>query len=252
MVSGVFAAETVQISLGVREQDPNTLALYTPGSFYMAGNPAGLGIEWFSLDVQTLVLDGTWQQFTFNIDPASISAASFTGDGLISADKGIFEHIRIKSNGYAHNITLWTDQVRLQYDPTGIPPPQNVLVSTFAGYADNLEVMFQEPGFSGSTSANLDLTGPNFSGIDNTVGYDDTHSVRAQFRFIDNALTRWLRYTTYLAPTTKPESNPVVAEVGGPGNMYVSSTLTFWMMGIPEPSTLLLLGVGALALFRRR
>lgn len=254
-------AISLQISLGVRE--PTGTAAITDAEFaagFLPRNPAG-GIEWFSLDAQRLVLDGTWRQFTFDISAAGISVPSFTGDSLISADRGILEHIRIRSNGFTHSnhpITLWIDNIVHTYDPVGIPPPVTRVISTFANdvtnpgnpYPDGKEVMFQEPGFSGSTSGNL-APPPNFSGIDNGVGQDDLHSVRSELRFKDGADTRWVRLTTYYFATV-PESNPILAEAGGPGGLYTSSTLTFWMRGIPEPGSLLLLGLPALALLRRR
>jgi len=249
LVSSAFAVPFVKISLGVREVTGGLLDSYSPGQFYMAGNPSGQ-IEWYQLDEQVLWLDGTWQQFTFHLDPAHISQPSFTGDSVPNVDKVILEHIRFRSNGWAFlPISIWIDEIQHTFDPAGIPPPQSVLISTFTGYADNTEVMFQEPRFSGSTSGNLALT-PNFSGIDNAVGHDDSHSVRTEFQWVDTLDTRWLRLTTYLVPSTKPESNPVLAQVRD-GGAYAASTVTFWMRGIPEPASLVLLGLGALLVRRR-
>ncbi len=247
-------APTVKISLGLRET-PTLQAV--PGDFAGTAGHSGQ-IEWFNKDEQTLVLDGTWQMFTFDVSAAAIAAAGLTGNGIVESDLGVLEHLRILSDGYPWDITLWIDEIRNIYDPAGPPPVINKLISTFDGlagnggvpYADGTEVMFQEPRFSGSTSGNLALL-PNFAGIDNTVGRDDSSSVKVQFRFVDNAPTRWVRLTTFLAPATKPESNPVLAEAGGPNGLYASSTVTVWLRGIPEPASLLLIGLGA-ALLRKR
>jgi len=252
MAVPAMAVPTVQISLGVRETgQTGNIGDFMPN--------AGGQIEWFDYDVQTLVLDGTWQQFTFDISNTGITTSPlFTGYGSISQDRGTLEHIRIKSTGY-RTPTLWVDEIRNIYDPAGPPPVVDQLISTFADdvtnpgnpYPDGTEVMFQEPGFSGSTNANYDLSGPNKSGIDNTVGYDDSHSVKIEFWFIDNDPSRWIRLTPYLAGGN-PEANPLLAEAGGPTAAYASSMVTFWMMGIPEPATLALLALGGLAVLRRR
>ncbi len=248
------SAPTVKISLGLRET-PTLQAV--PGDFVGSAGHSG-EIEWFNKDEQTLVLDGTWQMFTFNISAAAIASPGLTGDGIVETDIGVLEHLRILSTGYPLEITLWIDEIRNIYDPAGPPPPINKLISTFDGaagnggvpYADGTEVMFQEPRFSGTTAANLATT-PNISGIDNTVGRDDNSSVKVQFRFVDDQPTRWLRLTTFLAPPTKPESNPILAVAGGPTGRYTSSTVTIWLRGIPEPASLLLIGLGA-ALLRKR
>ena len=110
------------------------------------------------------------------------------------------------------------------------------------------EVMFQEPGFSGSTGGNIQPS-PNYSGIDNTTGHDDSHSVNATWMFNNYANYNWLRYTAY--STSQPEANPILALADANGGIYASSTLTFWMKGVPEPSALLLLGLGGLLIRRR-
>jgi hypothetical protein len=153
---------------------------------------------------------------------------------------------------------VWIDLIENAYDPAGLPPPTSVLVSTFTGHADGIEAMFQEPGFSGSTGGNLYGPG-DFSLTDNAVGYDDTSSTKAQWKYLDSGANRWLRLTTYGGSGWQPERNPVIAEADGPaptssipGPQYVSSTVTVWMLGFPEPASLSLLAFGGLALLRRR
>jgi len=252
-----------KISLGVREAQVGGLPITgTPGDFYTTANPGGQ-IEWFNLDQQTLTLDGTWQQFTIDLSATGISTDTlFTGNGVVDQDLGILEHIRIlNDNNYGSAVHIWIDDIHNVYDTGAGPPPAvDEVISTFDGvdgnggvaYDDGAEVMFQEPKFSGSTDPNIDPTGPNLSGIDNSVGYDDLHSTRCDFRFVipDPTPPSWLRLTPYHT-TGKTESNPLVALVKDAG-AYNTSTLTFWMKGVPEPATLALVALGGLAVLRRR
>jgi len=261
MAVPVMATPSLKISLGVREGTIGGVPITGyPGDFYTSANPAG-SIEWFNLDQQTLVLAGTWQQFTIDLSATGISTPSFTGNSIVDQDLGVLEHIRILNDGnYSHAITVWIDNIHNLYDTGPLPPPAvDEMISTFDGvdgnagvpYADGAEVMFQEPTFSGSTSANL-VTPPNFAGIDNAVGQDDLHSTRAEFKFLvpDPTPPSWLRLTPYHT-AGKTESNPVLA-LARTGGAYSSSTLTVWLMGVPEPATLALLALGGLAVLRRR
>ena len=65
---------TVQISIGVRETG------FAGGSFTAIGGDGGVsgGIEWINMDGQFLTLDGTWQQFTFNLTTDPIHQAQAT------------------------------------------------------------------------------------------------------------------------------------------------------------------------------
>ncbi len=255
MAVPALAVPTLELALGVRETNQTgNIGDFMPN--------AGGQIELFNFRQQTLVLDGTWQQFTFDVSVASVSvppgSPTITGDGIITADRGLLENIMIYSTGYSLPVKLWIDEVRNIYDPAGPVGVQNKLISTFADdvtnpgnpYPDGKEVMFQEPGFSGS-NIGFDGTGPNISGIDNSVGYDDSISLKGEFKFANDSSTNRIRLTTYLAGAIV-EQNPLIAEAGGPTAAYTSSTVTFWMMGIPEPATLALLALGGLAVLRRR
>jgi hypothetical protein len=264
LAGSAFAQMSVGISLGTREPqvsstDPNFVEPSGAIGDFLGANPAAGQIEWFNLDQQVLVLDGTWQQFTFDLSPTGISPTGLTGNGVVDINKAVLEHIRIKSLGAAsagQPISIWIDEVVDHYR-AAIPPGQPVvdkLISTFSGFADNTEVMFQEPRFSGSTSANLMAT-PNFSGIDNTVGHDDLSSVRTDFQFLDDQTSpaRWVRLTTYrsvVAGVGTPQALPIVAQAKT-GGTYSQSLVTIWLRGTPEPTSLLLLGLGTLILRRR-
>jgi len=233
LATSAMAQESLLISMGTRET----------GSTAMIGENGGASgsIEWLDIDAQTLALDGMWYQFTFDMDAVGVSA--FTGDGILDGLAGTLEHIRIRSNGFAGPITLWIDNVTDSIDPAGPPPPTDVIFGDFEGYEAEDEVLFQEPGFSGSTDSYLNLdTGPNVAGVDNTVAYAGEASYKVEFQFIDNSMDNWLRLTTYAAAN---QPNPTIA-------YDQDSVVSFWIMGIPEPSTLVLLGLSAVVLVRRR
>jgi len=75
LVAGASAAPVLKVSIGVRETA-------TTAPIGGNGGTGGTGIEWVNVDGQTLVLDGTWQQFTFNFATDPITA--FTGNGLLA------------------------------------------------------------------------------------------------------------------------------------------------------------------------
>jgi len=244
--AAAWAQPSVLVSMGTRE---------TGTSAEIGGNGGTAnGIEWVNLDGQTLVLDGTWQLFTFDMDTDPITPfaggsangvlGDINGDGVPDVFTGTIEHIRFRFVDYFQPITLWIDDVADTIDPPGPPPPTTITFGTFEGYADGTEVMFQEPGFSGSTSGFQDPAFPDISAIDNTVAHSGTGSLRVEFDWLDTAdPTFWLRLTTY--GTNQPQPNPAI-------RYDQDSVVSFWIRGIPEPTTLLLLGVPGLALLRRR
>ncbi|MDA0932659.1 MAG: hypothetical protein O3C51_04300 [Planctomycetota bacterium] len=206
-------APTFSISIGLRETGFAGVPFTTPGD---NGGTTG-GIEWVNRDAQTLTMDGTWQQFTFDLgnDPISAFAGS-TANGVLEGTHGTLEHIRIlNSGGYTGPITLWIDDVTNQYqDPASGPTTVNF--GTFSGYNEGDEVMFQEPGFSGSTSSNVVAGGT--AGVDN-FSASRSASYRVDLQFVDGAPTRWCRLTTFNA---RNQPNSFVKFDQG-------STVTFWM-----------------------
>ncbi len=226
----VADAGVVAISLGIRETG-------TTEPIGGNGGAAG-GIEWIDLDGQSLTLDGTWQRFVFNFGSAPVTAfAGATANSVLDGTRGTIEHIRIRNvEGATEPITLWIDDIVNSVTGAG-----DVFVTDFEGYDADVQVIFRQPSFSGSTASNL-VTPPNFSGVDNSVAYAGDASYRVEFQFVDDVDTRWLRLTSYGAPNLP---NPAI-------DFGPDSSLSFWMMGVPEPTTMLLLGVGAVLLRRRR
>lgn len=242
-------AASMQISIGLRE---------TGTTSPIGGNGGSAnGIEWVGLDGQTLVLDGTWQKFTFDLDQLPITPfAGASANGILGAladpnqivTTGTLEHIRLKSDGSVVGapIELWIDDVNINLDPPGPPPPADTLLTGFEGYTDATEVMFQEPGFSGSTSGNIisDPNDPlyfNQDGVDNTMAHTGTASYRVKYTFKDGDPSRWIRLTTFNTPNLP---NPTV-------RFDQDAIISFWLKGVPEPTSLLM-ALPALAFLRRR
>lgn len=227
-VAGIAGAQTLSISFGTRE---------TGTSAAIGGNGGTSGsIEWIDMDTQTLLLDDTWQVFRFDMDAVPVTA--FTGNGVLDGAAGTLEHIRIRNTGGVFGpLSLWIDDVTDTID-TGA-----VNFGTFEGYSAGDEVMFQEPNFSGSTSGNL-LAGGT-TGVDTTVARTGDNSLAVNFEFVDTATTRWLRLTSFNA-TNQPNSAIRYDQ---------NSVVSFWMKGaapIPEPASVIALGLGASALLARR
>jgi hypothetical protein len=243
------AAPSLQVSLATRETG---FAGNANGTIGANGGGTG-GIEWLNKDGQSLTLDGTWQTFTWNVAAEPVTAfAGASANGILEGSYGTIEHIRFNNNtDFEGVVTMWIDLVQDTVDPAGPAPPTTTTLTDFEGFAETdgsgtTEVMFQEPRFSGSTLAELALT-PNFGGIDNAVGFSGTSSMRFEFDFLGSAdpspPENWLRLTTF---NTENLPNPVI-------RYDQSSVVTVRIMGIPEPSTVLLLSFPALmAACRRR
>ena len=214
-------AVDLAISIGVRET----------GTAAPVGGDGGTNnsIEWVRRDGQLLSLDGTYQTFTFNFgtDPVAFFSGTQPGGGQpnrLDGTRGVLEHIRIRNvDGLGVPVQLYVDNIR-NTDPQGAPS----VVSDFESHPLNSEVTFQEPLFSGSTSANL-AASPNVAAVTSGSASQGSQSNGVQFRFVDGDTNRWLRLTTFAA-TNLP--NPAIDFAPG-------STLSFDVRGvpIPEPAT---------------
>lgn len=228
------SASALTLSLGIRETG-------AAGAIFSNGGSSG-GIEWVNLDaaVNNIPVDGTWNQVTFNFQTDPLTAfAGATADSLYTGTSGTIEHIRIlNSDGIATPIKFYVDDL-VHTDASG--------ASTAFGWEANAvgdEVMFQEPGFSGSTAANL-VAGAT-AGVTNSMAHSGSQSYQADFQFVDGATNRWVRFTTFNAANSP---NPLITFGQG-------DSVSFWAKAttIPEPTSVVMAGVAALGLIavRRR
>ncbi len=222
------AAQNLAISLGIRETEAGGGPIGVP-----LGGDGGTtgGIEHVNRDGQSLLLDGSWQLFTFNFQSDPVTAfAGLTANSLYDGTRGTFEAIRIRNTeGHTQPIRLWVDQI------VNTSPRAAEVITGFEGYGNGTEVMFNAPKHSGSTFANL--TGPNSALTTDIVAYAGSSSLEVNFQFVDNDPARWVRFYTFNAPNLP---NPVIDF--SPGN-----TVTFAMRGllVPEPGSAVLLMIGA-------
>lgn len=233
------ASAQLQVSIGLRE---TAAAGSTVGTIGANGGATG-DIEWVNRDLFNLPLDGQWHLVSFTLSSSSYIAFTGTSGGVLNGAFGVLEHIRIRNtNSILDPISIWIDDVANTITPVG-GGPTTTTFGAFEGFATNTEVMFQEPRFSGSTSAFLAAT-PNFSGIDNTVAFNGSGSVRSDFAFANGTNTNWLRLTTNAVTQL---GNPVV-------RFDQDSVVSFQMRAVPEPATMaaLALGVAGIAARRRR
>lgn len=229
-------AQTMAISIGIRE----TVA--GGGPVVPIGENGGTlgGIEFVNLDGQSLVLDGTWQTFTFNFQNDPLTAfAGTTANSLYDGTRGVLEMVRIRnSSGVTQPVTLWIDHI---VNTTAAGGP--TVVSDFEGFPVGSEVTFQEPGFSGSTAANV-LPGSS-SLVTDQEFFLGAQSDELNMQFVDATDTRWVRLTTFGTPNLP---NPAIDFANG-------SSLTFAMKGVvvPEPVSASIFGLASgFVLLRRR
>jgi len=231
-------AASLKISIAIRENN-------TAGTIFGDGGGSGGGIEWVNRDGQTLTADGAWQIFTFTpaTDPL-LAFAGATANSMLEPghEYAVLEHVRILNDtGITSPIRMWIDDVTNTV--ASGPVTQDFEAATLG-----TEVMFQEPGFSGSTSANL-LPASTTLVSDGTAN-SGLQSLQADFQFIDNTPTRWIRLTTFGTPN-QPNPRVRIIEPGGP-----APTISFYAKAvvIPEPASMVLVMMGAIAVIgvRRR
>ena len=216
-------AANLAISMGIRETGGSGPAFSNAGS-------TG-GIEFVNLDGQSLTADGTWQLFSFTPSTDALTAfAGATANGVLDTDWASLEHIRIRNvDGIISPIRLWIDDVS-NTDAAG------TATEGFEGFAVGNEVMFQEPGFSGSTSGNINVA-TDSAAVSGSMVHSGQQSYEVNFQFVDNTNTRWVRLTSFGA-TNLPNVAVHVREVGA-----AAPTVSFYAKAvvIPEPSSLMLI-----------
>jgi hypothetical protein len=193
-------AADLAISIGIRETQA------VSGTIFADGGTSG-GIEFINQDGQTLTVDGTWQLFTFTPETDPLLAfAGTTANSILEGDWGVLDHIRIRNiDGITDPVTVFIDDVTntVSGGPT---------VEGFEGFAVGSEVMFREPGFSGSTISNL-ITPPNSASVIDSMAFDGSQSYALSFQFVDNDSTRWVRVMTFQTPNL-PNPTVRLQEVG--------------------------------------
>lgn len=228
---GSVQAASITLSIGIRE----TTSSSGP-AFSNAGSSGG--IEWVNKDGQSLTADGTWQLFTFT--PSTDTLAAFAGasaNGVLDTDWAALEHVRIlNSDGIIDPIRIWIDNVT-NTDSAGS------VVEGFEGFATGVEAIFQEPSFSGSTSANVVLVPASSSLVSNSMAYAGAQSDEVKFQFVDNNPTRWVRLTTFNTPNL-PNPAMHVREAG------FNPTISFYAKAVvvPEPCSAALVGLACLGM----
>lgn len=246
-----LAASELRFSLGVRET----------GAAGPVGAPGGTAgdIEWIGrpddgsdIDVNLVPADNAWHLVTFNLNTGPFNG--FTGDGVVSSATGFgtLEHLRIANtaDGFTH-YKVYIDDVSNTVN--GTP----TLISNFDSSVVGSEVLFQDPGFSGSTSTKL-TAAPNINAVTSDQSFSGPNSYFLDFNFVDDTPAgvgssgNWVRVTTNNA-TVLP--NATIGVPGGPTNTStVSMQIRIEAIAIPEPATLALSAIVGMVLgcVRRR
>jgi hypothetical protein len=226
--AGHAAAQSIAVSIGVRET----------GSMAALGQDGGTdgGIEWVDRDANVISLDGSWQQVSFNLSNAQLLAfAGITANSMWDGTRGVLDHLRLRNtDGLTGPLRLYIDDLTL----TG--PGQPNFTDGWEGPALGAEHIFRDPGFSGSTMANLLGTGS--SAVSAAMARTGAQSYEMNLQFVDNDPTRWARVQTW---DTITGGNPTV-DFGG--------TVSFWIKGevVPAPGTGAMLMIAGVAGLRRR
>lgn len=233
-------AQNLAISIAIRETEAGGGA--TGGPAFADGGTTG-GLEFVNRDGQLLPLDGSWQLFTFT--PASdplLAFAGTTANSILEGGWGTLEMLRVANiDGISQPIRLWIDQVT-------VTERAGATIEGFEAFAPGVEVIFQEPGFSGSTSANLVAGGS--SAVTDVIAFAGDHAYEMNFQFVDDDPTRWVRVSTFNTPNLPNPAVPL--QYGSP---EFAPTISFYARAlvIPEPTSLALwAALGGLALTRRR
>ncbi len=187
----------VLVCVGVRETND-------AGALGTTGGTTG-DLEWIGATGQTggaplgeaRVPMNTWQ--TLEFDPLTDPILAFPGFGssTITATRGVFEHLAITVNNTSANRStggydIYIDNViNVGAGAGGV----DFVIDDFETYTAGVEALFQEPGLSGSTAANLILPNPNISAVSAAEG-NPGQSARLGFFFKDTGASRWVRLTT--------------------------------------------------------
>jgi hypothetical protein len=244
----LYSAE-LRMSIGVRKTNaagPVGSNAGTSGDIDWVGRPD----DGSDIDVILVPTDNVWHLVTFDLNAGPFNG--FTGDGVVTSTTGFgaLEHLRIANtaDGFTH-YKVYIDDVTNTVN--GVP----TLLTNFDSDSVGSEVLFQDPGFSGSTAAKLQIT-PNINAVTDEAAFSGTHSYVLEFDYVNDTAAgvgsagNWVRVTTNGASTLP---NAAVGVPGGPTNTSTVS-MQVRIVAIPEPATAILSFaalIGFLALRRR-
>jgi hypothetical protein len=127
-----------------------------------------------------------WQQVTFN--PAVLSPFGSLGNGAITATRGVINSLAVTVNSASAGRS--SGSYRMYID--NVVNVGAATITGFEGYTTGDEVLFQEPTFSGSTSANLSSP-PSSSSNSDVYNNGGTRSQLLTWFFRDTTAGRWAR-----------------------------------------------------------
>jgi hypothetical protein len=207
----------VLISLGVRETNSD-------GTLGLPGGTSG-PLEWIGAASELngapqgkpITPMNTWQTVVFDSQTDPITGFPSSGDGAIDANEpfGTIEHLAVAVN--AASADRSSGGYRLFVDNVinvGADGGADFVVSDFETYPLGGQVLFQQPGFSGSTD--FLLVGPNFSVTSDIYGNPDQSQYLGWF-WIDTEDSSWVRITT----TSTPNVNSPIVDLTKPIQMDI-------------------------------
>ncbi len=136
-----------------------------------------------------------WYVLTFN--PLTGPITGFTGNGAITATRGVLEHLAISVNSTSAGRSTGPYEVYVDnvVNVGAGPGGSDFVLTDFEGYALGTEVMFQEPTYSGTTSGDM-APAPSSNGVSDLEG-NPGQSYQLIWFWRDTTSERWARITTF-------------------------------------------------------
>jgi len=146
---------------------------------------------------QALLVADSWQTFVFDPLVGPLYAFPGSGDGAITATRGVLEHLAVtvksdSANRSSGPYALYVDNV---VNVGAGPGGADFVITDFEAFTPGVEALFQEPTYSGTTVNNI-LTPPNTSEVSSAEAQAGANSALLEWFFRDTTATRWLRLTT--------------------------------------------------------
>lgn len=148
--------------------------------------------------LQLTLVQGTAGEWTLLAGPAdaTVDAAGFVSGWTPGLDDvgQTFDFTVRASNAAGFDDEGWSVQVS---EP---PPCERFLITDFEGYEVGARVLFNRPGYSGSTSDDLAASPDVAEVTDSVTAYSPAQCYRVEWQFVDTGPQRWMRLTTHNAP----------------------------------------------------